>query len=1638
MTLFGIYCYLILVQIANRIGPGRPSCCRRVPSACYAVRCPRGGETTANERQLSYTVHVGTSPRQQRAKREEKADAFNIIAPERGQRPFSLTCTTNQHPPPCETKRRKHTKKFLICCCRTSSMTTSTVVCKSNRHNNNSSSSHGENLSVAKTMASTTAYGWRVKLYRLKVDGSWDDCGTGRICCRYTPPGEVAEDEANTDHGRLSAVELVYKKLNNPVLCMHAEVDEGVLLQTRILLRESYQRQGDNIITWREPSGSSGSSGPVENEGDDGGYFQPKVLPESPGGGRVDLALSFQDNAGCLDIWNQISSVQQQALGYISQALLQQHQGKHPDKRYTTQIHNGYHSSSSHMKNSRMNVYPTASTSDSSSDTADPSITFSTVASTRQGRLLDPREKQMHTSHDEGTKPVATPSTTTSRSTTSLFQSPNSSLQLPTQQLQQQQQQQCTTHSSSFCFPNPPQPQNLEEIMDIIHAAMNNCQPAAPTPFLSSSNAQLQNYLLLHHHQHHQEGTAGAAIASMTTISNPAPSKDDISRALMNDDFLYFRKLLKVFPLSQRQQQQQQSNGDKKIISTLCSLASIIKMILYLNLEPLLEYIVDSPIIFLQVLQTMEYDPELRTLPAHHIHFLMNEMKFKTVIWIDDSAFENAVHRCWRITYLKDTVLRPTMVEDGTISTLVNLLQRTHVDIVRFVGTTVASHNIAADQTLREVTSTQTNTNRYDDCYLAQIIRLLGTEIFSIAQNRTDNVDSSLHMSLELATYGKEEMQDTAAVVPPSTDPNKAIEKLDVSVSQNNNESGSTSSTTVGLLSGDNRPIDVPSRSEPSVNAGNRVDTVGSASLSSSPWKQHLLPQDPSLHSRKIRRKGCLQFLRELFIMVRTSLQHNEKSDFYVGICLMDVTVNIITSQSSQSAQQEAKVVNLLQLLGLVLSDINSSTVEEKSAALEILFAIACFDASLIRKHVMDETCQRPARPCGNTMVQIPSSENDLLLSLCTTMATANDIGLLLQTLELLRVLLDTDLHHHPIVQDGEHHSEYYHDQQHDSGAHFYEEIHDEVDDEIVANALGTTTKQHNANFLSSPNCKTVHAGGADIEASKSDKICKEAITALRNGDVHTGNISFVSLSSTKNPFLGLFYDYYIYWLSAPFQFPIFMSMEKGIADSHYVPIQTDTEGRRKHDESGSKPVLCLVPKCAVRANFILEILCFCVRVHGYRMKSFVLRSRILSNVLQLLVAGYGQSGDECLKLAALRLLRAIISAKDEFYSRHIVKHDHFMPVFELLLTRNPIRDNLVSSSIVEIFDYIKNENLKTLLEYIVTRFVCNAEWKSNLSPNSPIPMSPETRKDSSIGSEHLPNVSLEKLSEQHLHIFKVMRQKYEENQTKTTVPVSTTLCHTLRLNDKDSRASSLDKNYDTSCIAGEDNQAGNHFCEGSTCEGSAVQYLIMKSGNDSSILLGKSVLSSTKALEDQRKFREIDDEESYFNDDGDDVDQDILQNSFAKQELILPNGHSQYRSGDIIATPKADDIRAESFRSNSTGVHGVGIPVHDSKSSSTTLAPSWMPVQYGDSSSDEDDELESSCSSADDTDSSVSSIITYASSTSDVGKEDMDDWRGTKRIRVHYGSNNFDDEDSCSNSAPGIKAAAGPLESIPSSESKP
>jgi len=92
-------------------------------------------------------------------------------------------------------------------------------------------------------------------------------------------------------------------------------------LRTRILLRDAYQRQGDNIITWCEPYYADDAN----NRNNVNAARRPDKdgCPINTGG--VDLALSFQDNAGCLDIWKQITHVQRRA-AELYRAHQQQHQ----------------------------------------------------------------------------------------------------------------------------------------------------------------------------------------------------------------------------------------------------------------------------------------------------------------------------------------------------------------------------------------------------------------------------------------------------------------------------------------------------------------------------------------------------------------------------------------------------------------------------------------------------------------------------------------------------------------------------------------------------------------------------------------------------------------------------------------------------------------------------------------------------------------------------------------------------------------------------------------------------------------------------------------------------------------------------------------------------------------------------------------------------------------------------------------------------------------------------------------------------------------------------------------------------------------------------------------------------------------
>jgi hypothetical protein len=105
---------------------------------------------------------------------------------------------------------------------------------------------------------------------------------------------------------------------------------------------------------------------------------------------------------------------------------------------------------------------------------------------------------------------------------------------------------------------------------------------------------------------------------------------------------------------------------------------------------------------------------------------------------------------------------------------------------------------------------------------------------------------------------------------------------------------------------------------------------------------------------------------------------------------------------------------------------------------------------------------------------------------------------------------------------------------------------------------------------------------------------------------------------------------------------------------------------------------------------------------------------------------------------SSYRLLRAILSVNDEFYHRHIIQHSLFEPVFETFRA-NPVGDNLVSSAIVEICDFIHSENVKSLIEHIATKHL-------------------------SISSADGPMPSLEDVSSPYVSTLTELRRAYEKN----------------------------------------------------------------------------------------------------------------------------------------------------------------------------------------------------------------------------------------------------------------------------------
>ncbi|KAG0318593.1 Platinum sensitivity protein [Linnemannia gamsii] len=110
----------------------------------------------------------------------------------------------------------------------------------------------------------------------------------------------------------------------------------------------------------------------------------------------------------------------------------------------------------------------------------------------------------------------------------------------------------------------------------------------------------------------------------------------------------------------------------------------------------------------------------------------------------------------------------------------------------------------------------------------------------------------------------------------------------------------------------------------------------------------------------------------------------------------------------------------------------------------------------------------------------------------------------------------------------------------------------------------------------------------------------------------------------------------------------------------------------------------------------ICQILSFMVRHHTFRSKYYVLSSGIVAKMCLLM-----KNRDMHIRLCALRFFRTCVGLNDDFYHRYLIKHNVVQHIMDMLLETGN-KNNLVNSACIEFFDFIRSENIKSLINHVV------------------------------------------------------------------------------------------------------------------------------------------------------------------------------------------------------------------------------------------------------------------------------------------------------------------------------------------------
>jgi protein phosphatase-4 regulatory subunit 3 len=124
-----------------------------------------------------------------------------------------------------------------------------------------------------------------------------------------------------------------------------------------------------------------------------------------------------------------------------------------------------------------------------------------------------------------------------------------------------------------------------------------------------------------------------------------------------------------------------------------------------------------------------------------------------------------------------------------------------------------------------------------------------------------------------------------------------------------------------------------------------------------------------------------------------------------------------------------------------------------------------------------------------------------------------------------------------------------------------------------------------------------------------------------------------------------------------------------------------------------------LTPSEITLHSHLLDTLCYFVRSHAQRTKFLLAQENIAAPIAKILA-----SPEKHLRLSALKFFRTCIGLHDAFYNERLLKTGVFDGILDIVYETMP-RDNLLNSACLELFEFIKRENLKDLTVHIVERY---------------------------------------------------------------------------------------------------------------------------------------------------------------------------------------------------------------------------------------------------------------------------------------------------------------------------------------------